>query len=158
MSIIQVDTLQKRDGSTFPIGKIGQVVYASTSTEVNTTSTSYSDTTLTGLITPTATSSKILIIINHNGIRSQSNDNENAINIIIKRNSTEISNFSKLALYTGTALDLFGGSLSMNFLDSPSTTSQINYKTQFKNYVSGGTIRLQDTSAVSGITLMEVLA
>ena len=25
MSIIQVDTLQKRDGSTFPLGKIGQI-------------------------------------------------------------------------------------------------------------------------------------
>ena len=53
MSIIQVDTLQKRDGSTFPLGKIGQVVSAVITTQYQTTSNSYTD--ITGLtlnITP----------------------------------------------------------------------------------------------------------
>ena len=40
MSIIQVDTLQKRDGSTFPLGKIGQVLTVTIGSEQSTTSSS----------------------------------------------------------------------------------------------------------------------
>ena len=145
-------------GTVTGAAKIGQIVQATTTSEVSNTSTSYADTGLTGLITPTSTSSKILVTVHQNGGRSQSDQNNNSIYLILKRNSTQISQIFVYSLYTGTALDLYGASLSTSFLDSPSTTSQINYKTQFKNDVSGGHVRLQDTSAMSTITLMEILA
>ena len=68
MSIIQVDTLQKRDGSTFPLGKIGQVIYGTFSTTTNTSSTSYVDTGLNANITPSATSSKVLVMAKIHGM------------------------------------------------------------------------------------------
>ena len=153
-SIINISALP----SGVDVGKIGQVVSATTTTEVSNTTTSYADTGLTGLITPTSTSSKILVTVHQNGGRSQSDQNNNSIDLILKRNSTQISQIFAYSLYTGQAIDLYGASLSTSFLDSPATVAQINYKTQFKNDVSGGHIRLQDTSAMSTITLMEILA
>ena len=75
MSIIQVDTLQKRDGSTFPVGKIGQIVSTSKTNSFSTTSTSFTD--ITGMsvsITPTSTSSKVFITLNAPSILSQANN------------------------------------------------------------------------------------
>jgi len=64
LSIIQVDTLQKRDGSTFPLGKIGQVLQSTTSTNITTTGGAFVSSNLAVTITPTATSSKIYLIAN----------------------------------------------------------------------------------------------
>ena len=46
--------------------KVGQVIQATTSSAVNVASTSFTDTGLTVNITPTATSSKILVEVNQN--------------------------------------------------------------------------------------------
>ena len=45
-----------------------------------------------------------------------------------------------------------------NYLDSPSTTSQITYKTQISRYASSGTatLRAQDNNQPSTMTLMEI--
>ena len=69
-SIIKVDTIQTAAGGTPTasslgiggVGKIGQVVQATTSTESTNTSASYADTGLSASITPTSTSSKILVL------------------------------------------------------------------------------------------------
>ena len=61
-SILKVDTIKKTDNSTFPIGKVLQCVQGTTATMVNFTSTSsYVDTGLSASITPSSTSSKVLI-------------------------------------------------------------------------------------------------
>ena len=137
-------------------GKVLQVVTATNSTQIFTTSTSFSDTGLTASITPSATSSKILIIVNHNGVRKENDNSNNAINMKLFRGASEELYFVKFSLYTGTSLGLFGSTLSTNYLDSPTTTSSTTYKTQFANFASGGSVGLQDSSAVSTITLMEV--
>jgi hypothetical protein len=49
-----------------------------------------------------------------------------------------------------------GGSVSMNFLHSPATTSAVSYKTQFASSQNNGTVYVQISSAVSTITLMEI--
>ena len=49
-------------GADLPAGSVLQVVSGYTSTEVNTTSASYTDTGLSCAITPSSTSSKVLII------------------------------------------------------------------------------------------------
>tara|TARA_R100000654_G_scaffold21510_1_gene43374 strand:- start:45 stop:554 length:510 start_codon:yes stop_codon:yes gene_type:complete len=136
--------------------KIGQVIQGTTTSELTSTSSSYADTGLTASITPTSTSSKVLIFISQNGVRKQSNHTNNAINIKLLRDSTDISTFFLYSLYTGTSLDLYGATLSVNFLDTPASTSAITYKTQYANYGTGN-IRIQDASSMSTITLMEVL-
>ena len=152
------DTVTLTSGAkTSGFGKIGQVVQGTTTSEVSNTTTSYSDTGLTATITPTSTSSKILVTVHQNGARSQSDQNNNAIYLKLLRGSTDISQIYVYALYTGSGIDLYGASLSTTYLDSPSTTSATTYKTQFKNFVSGGHVRLQDTAAMSTITLMEIL-
>jgi len=152
------DTVTLTSGAkTSGFGKIGQVVQGTTTTEVSNTTTSYIDTGLTASITPTSTSSKILVLVNQNGIRSQSDQNNNSINLKLLRGSTDISQIYMYALYTGQGIDLYGTTISTSYLDSPSTTSATTYKTQFKNYVSSGHVRIQDTAAMSTITLMEIL-
>ena len=50
------------NGSANGFGKIGQVIQATTSTESTNTSSSYADTGLSASITPTSTSSKVLVL------------------------------------------------------------------------------------------------
>jgi hypothetical protein len=46
---------------------------------------------------------------------------------------------------------------SIVYLDEPNTTSATTYKTQFKNYLSGGTAVAQaDSNRPSHIILMEI--
>ena len=54
-------------------GKIGQVINALYDTETSTTSTSYGDTGLSASITPSATSSKVLIIVSLDAILKTGN-------------------------------------------------------------------------------------
>ena len=162
MSIIQVDTLQKRDGSTFPIGKIGQVVQGSElSSEISISSTStYSDI-LSASITPTLTSSKILVF--HHIFRNQRNSSGNVASNItrITRNGTEIyfagkgygQDYNAFIQATGaSAVDNWWDS-GYQYLDSPSLTSSVEYKIQGKNK-DGTYLRARGGL----ITLMEVLA
>ena len=159
MAIITLNNNSLSSISSLPAGvggKVLQVVNDINSTQIFSSSTSYADTGLSASITPSSASSKILIIINHNGVRKESADSSNAINIRLYRDTTNLGNFALYSLYTATNLGIFGNSLSMNFLDTPSSTSTLVYKTQFSNFASGGSVGLQDSGAKSGITLMEI--
>jgi len=132
-------------------GKIGQVVQSVYSTEVTLT-TSYADTGLSASITPSFTSSKILITVNQHVYF-----NSNGLSLRILRDSTAI--LTPPVNYT-----LHDGSANNNrfyyplqYLDSPSSTSSITYKTQGILHASG-TMRVQGDNNHSIITLMEVLA
>jgi len=151
MSTLKVENLQKLNGNQFPL--VGQVVQAVNSTLASTTSSSYSDTGLTASITPTSTSSKILINISA-GLGNTSASKNN--NVIIVRDSTTIEEYSRVSFSGGGHANVQN---SFVFLDSPSTTSAITYKLQYKT--DSGTLRFNDSSGgspASTITLMEVLA
>ena len=60
-----------------PTGKVLQVVHAHTATVASSSSTSYADTGLTASITPSATSSKVIVII-HQSIAKISGANSSA--------------------------------------------------------------------------------
>ena len=130
-------------------GKLLQVVSAETNTET-THSTSFADTTLTASITPSATSSKILILVDQCIYWSA-----NGLTIRILRDTTSI--FEQPVAYT-----IHDGNASNNrqvyslqYLDSPSSTSSLAYKTQCKLH-SSGTISTQNDANKSRITLMEI--
>jgi hypothetical protein len=143
-------------------GKIGQVVQVLDATTFSTTSTSYVDVTgVSASITPSSTSSKVLVIVQ--GACNNSTASGEVTRLKLLRGSTAIgiANTSHDSFF-----NTYGGSnLALNFtslvLDSPSTTSATTYKIQVKQsgsstaYVGGFG---SGDEAITTITLMEILA
>ena len=157
MSILKVNTIQKKDGTQFPL--IGQVVNSKFTSNFSTSSTSFVTTGHSATITPSSTSSKILILLN--GGSSWNNDTT-VLNryTTIYRGSTDLG-AGTIGLQTMYANTYFGGPHSINYLDSPSTTSATTY-TVYHRVTSGTSWYTHDaglgsTSPVN-LTLMEVLA
>ena len=136
-------------------GKVLQVVSATYSTQTS-TSGGFTDLGLSASITPSSASNKILIFVSINGVYKSGTNASIGLNIC--RGASEIARFSDNGLsYTGdTSASQTSGSL--NYLDSPSTTSSTTYKVQFKNGSGGGgSVTVNDGNVTSAITLMEIL-
>jgi len=150
-------------------GNILQVVQGSTSTTVTVSNEAYTDTGLSATITPTNSTSKILVIISQQAQYSRSNNGQ-GIGIKILRDSTVIhapvsNNQGGLTDYVAT-----GDATSINryfvynrtLLDSPNTTNAVTYKTQGRPYhdTNSGECSFQNTNSVSNgtsyIQLIEV--
>ena len=140
-----------------------------TAITANTTSSSFGDITgLTVSITPKSTSSKIMVIVNF-FVGGNGSADDTFYNLV--RNSTNIAE-SVGATSNGTmsyrfAYDGAGAgyqsyqivNLSTNYLDSPSSTSSLTYKMQWRTRVGQIFLnRRADTNvgAVSSITVMEI--
>lgn len=138
-------------------GAVLQVVNASFSTTVSSSTSTYADTGLSASITPKFATSKILVIVDITGILKQTNGV--AIGLKLVRNSTDLFQFEAIAGYTNsTASNAVGGS-GTNYLDSPATTSSTTYKVQFNAMGNAGSVFInQNISGVgySTITLMEI--
>ena len=154
-------------------GKIGQVVSTFKSDAFSSTADGFFD--ITGLsvsITPSATSSKVLVISDL--ALSASDSASYNIGFKVLRGSTSIGistagsssslNYSggyNINTSAGVAY-MFGN--SKIFLDSPSSTSSLTYKVQGSKFDSAGTFYLNrkgntaNYGGASSITVMEVLA
>ena len=189
MSTIKLENIQTRTGSgtitigasgetvslgsgvtTSGIGKVLQVVSTATDTQFSTTSNSFTDLTpITVNITPSKTSSKILIFCNLNF--GGSADNRTGVRLL--RNSTNIfqgadeSNRQGVTTATETAEDNSIYNVAFQYLDSPSTTSELTYHIQVSAQTAGSeTVYLNRTgndanqqytkNCASSITVMEV--
>ena len=137
-------------------GKVLQVVNGTTSTTVSTTSASYADTGLAATITPSSTSSKILVLANipdsHNAGVGGS-----ILYLNVVRGSTQVIEFVRHGDYIQSGnIVTYGGSTS--YLDSPSTTSAITYKVQFRIHASGSSYQqyIFLNNSTGTITLMEI--
>ena len=172
---ITIDSLNIKDQKiTNMVGLPVQVVSVSKTDRFNTNSTSYTDITgFTASITPSSTSSKILVISNWCWGSGQSPYPK----FILLRGSTSInvgdSSGSATSVSAGNNTDPAGDEsditqeqLSHHFLDSPSSTSSVTYKWQTKTFNSGRVIYVGGTasdadsnraSVPSNITLMEIL-
>jgi len=139
-------------------GKVLQVVTGETTTNTQITSTSYTDTTLTANITPSATSSKILILVSQN-VQMERQTYEINVFLQLLRDSTEIS-MKTVGIGTGAANGQgCRQTFAISHLDEPSTTSQITYKTQGKvnTTADSGTCRFQEGAGIrSEIILIEI--
>ena len=138
----------------FP-GNILQVVNATYSTTASSSSTSYTDTGLTASITPSSSSSKILVLVNQTGC-SKSFSNT-YLRLILLRGASTLATFENSAGFTNTTAFTFIGACSICYLDSPATTSSTTYKTQFSS-AAGASVAVNDSNVTSTITLMEVAA
>jgi len=139
-----------------PTGSVLQVVNATYNTQSSTSSTSYVDTGLSASITPTSSSSKILVIANIPDVYNGGATAANLFYLNIVRGSTSIIDFIKHGNYISslTGSVQFGGSTC--YLDSPATTSSTTYKVQTK--VSAGTFTWCFNTSQATITLMEIAA
>lgn len=149
-------------------GKILQVVEATTSTQVSTSSTSHSDTGLSASITPSSASNKIIVFANQNYYAARSATNAgHAVKLVrtIGTNSSDVttnpsgyeSGFTSNG-GSGATSTVLAGYVTIAALDSPSTTSQCTYKTQGRVYLpaSSGIVYYQEASSPSRIILAEV--
>ena len=121
-------------------GKILQVVNNLDTTARNTTSTSYVDATGNSLnITPSATTSKVLLLYSAQGYKAGNNEGY----LTIFRDSSNLSTvtdnyFSFIRYGSGTLMD----HPTIIFLDSPNTTSQVTYQVKFRSSGSSNAVHL----------------
>jgi hypothetical protein len=138
-----------------PAGSVLQVVSNFTTTFTSSTSSTPVDTTLSASITPSSTSSKIVIFVSQSGTEKNNSANDNGINLFLVRNSTSLFQWTVALNYTNSSTNLISGS-SINYVDSPATTSSVTYKTQYASYNNSGNIRIQSNNDRSQILLMEI--
>ena len=160
------------DSGVLPIGSTGQVLTVASgtaswatpaaggttvkvqsvtaNTQVSSSSATFVDSGLTVSITPTSTSSKILIIadpsIFGNGTNVWSSGR-------FTRNGTSIYSCTRW----GQGLTSQGWKLPMMYLDSPSSISSLEYKFQFNlSSGSGSIVFANQAEAISSITVIEI--
>lgn len=136
-------------------GKILQVVHGFSTTTFTTTSATMADIGLSASITPASSSNKVLVFGNIGGIETSANNNYGGGRLL--RDSTSI--IADIDAGIGFTADSTrqGTNSSFFILDTPSSTSSITYKVQFRRLVEGS-ISVQTGSSRSAITLMEVAA
>lgn len=143
-------------------GKVLQVVSSVYSTATTISSTTFADTGLSLSITPSSTSSKVLVIISQQAhLYRAGNTNGGAIKIV--RGSTDIfggtPNYEYQISLNATVSQLgWRGRHALVYLDSPNTTSSTTYKTQarIEAIVASDAWTFQEGSANSSITLLEI--
>jgi hypothetical protein len=112
-----------------PSGSVIQVVHLQTyGYTTNATSTYVDVPNYTLSITPSSTSSKILVAINLNGCGKYSGTTWGRFRLL--RNGSEICVFNDSAGWTGTSTES-NHSVGFDYLDEPATTSSVTYKVQF---------------------------
>jgi len=135
-------------------GKLIQVVQGTYATQVNNSTTTFADTGLTATITPTATTSKILVMVTHGQVNKSATDAGSAVSLKLLRGATDI--FAAFAVgYTATTLRQ-NDNVAMTYLDSPASTSALTYKTQFANITAASEAGVQVNNTTSTIILMEI--
>ena len=150
--------------SAFPAGTILQVV---STTKSNVFSASIAGnvltpvTGLTATITPTSSSSTVLVLVSVNG----STDLGAYFGFVIKRGATTIAVGSG-ASFNVTSIGMTAGNgtlAGITHMDTPATTSSVTYSIEAAQKATGGTATLyvnrdfnNSNSMVSSITLMEV--
>ena len=138
--------------------RVLQVVSANFSTQRVNATTTYDDTGLTATITPSATSSKILVLVNQAGVTKGGASAASGCDLLLLRGATGISQFGYGVGYTNSIADNYVGCQTSMYLDSPATTSATTYKTQYKNQAASSGVGVQVGSAQSNIVLLEISA
>ena len=145
-------------------GKLLQLVQASYSTAVTFSSTTFTDTGLSVSITPTLASSKILVFINQQLYILATSGGVLTSTLRIVRDATAVFDVQSNAQAAGFSVAPAGRYdyqtvIPLTYLDSPSTTSSVTYKTQGRLSSTGGGSQLnyqQGSTGISVITLMEI--
>lgn len=134
-------------------GAVLQVVNSINTVESSTTSTSFTASNLSATITPTRTTSKILIICNSPLYCPGDNYH---IYTTIYRNGSNVSSAELQLFSTGPATGARWSNGSMTWFDSPSSTSALTYTVYFRSITAGNASYYMTTGQRSIMTLMEI--
>ncbi len=140
------------------LGKIGQVVSVTHTADQTSTSTSFADVTnLNASITPSATTSKILVLTDIEFYVAGSSQGINGFLKVVRDSTDIVQRRSQSYSQDGTGVE-YENQVSFAYLDSPSTTSSTTYKIQFR-LGAGSSVSINHSSDKTGsLTLLEVLA
>jgi len=134
--------------------RILQVVQVSTTTQTNSTSTTFANTALSAAITPQSNTSKILVVVNGSAFASNAGTDAS---VRVVRDLSGITVLSTMSAAYSTAGGVTG-CYSFAFLDSPATTSAITYRTQLARATGTGIAYDEVNGSTTTITLFEVSA
>ena len=143
-------------------GKIGQVIHTKNTTYRSVTSSSFVEC-ISVTITPSATSSKILVL---NSAHIQKRDNNTSVIERMFRNvggvDTATQVLSDISGDTGSSAISDIGFSGTQWYDTPSTTSAITYTYNIASYGNNSQVRYNNYNAAgamsSQMTAMEILA
>jgi hypothetical protein len=142
------------------LGKIGQVLQGQSATQLSTSISDNDQDIVTQSITPLASSSKILIIGTVMGIQGGTSSVNTRLNVKMYRDSNLV-HYSQANRWDFTTEYERDGGFSIQWLESPNSTSALNYRlTANWSDTGGGTcyVNKDGNSGYSTITLMEILA
>ena len=134
-------------------GKVLQVVQTTSTTEVTNSTNVQATTGLTASITPSLTSSKILIIASTIFKKTSSNAG-NRVQVNILRGATTILTGENVT-YDATANEAWSPWAAV-LLDSPNTTSSTTYDIKFGNGQNVASVSAQAGSSNGSIVLLEI--
>jgi hypothetical protein len=149
-----------------PTGSVLQVVQGTYATEASFNNTNFdTDSGLTASITPSSSSNKVLVSVTAAGCGKREGGNTSAYSAyrvakVVGGSTSEVCIASPQQGYTGLSSSASFGVVSANYLDSPSTTSSIEYKLLYRTGGSGtGKFLAEDESGnqpTATILLMEI--
>ena len=159
------DAVQSYSGSAWVAvggggGKVLQVKNFVYGTQTSSTSGTFADTGVTLSITPTLNTSKVLVLVNMQGV-GRNSTNSSGVYLKLLRGATVIQQMGDTNGFTNSSSWTFD-SVGSTYLDSPATTSATTYKVQFAQVSPvAGTVYVQEYQSVAGsaessITLMEI--
>jgi hypothetical protein len=165
VSEIRVDAIKTRAGAVPKAGDVGlnvtgtvlQVVSAENDTNSSTTSTSFQSTSVTATITPSSTSSKILVICQITIRQETASNNGSHMEAQIQRGGSAIGKTIDHGTRerTGSVDNVATGAI-LTTLDSPSTTSATTYTVFIRTTSAVATAEINNGGGGSVITLMEI--
>ena len=176
MSTVQVDTINESttnagvtvDGVLIKDGdisssyindlKIIQVVSGVTTTNSTNTTATLADTGLSASITPTSASNKILVMVSQQFLSYRATTATGARIALLRDATVIVGNTSHDIIQGYASTNEVKGIHNIIYMDSPSTTSAITYKTQHRVEAAGNSsvIEISRGSHASSIVLMEV--
>ena len=140
-----------RSGDRFP------PVYAQYATETSNATSTPADTGLTASITPSNSINRVLVDVHVNGTSKSVANATNALSVTLTDGAnTVIALMVDAGLYTNSALQVNGGSVSIQYLDAPTSVAAKTYKARFFSKLNSATVTVQQGSSVSSITLQEI--
>tara|TARA_B100001142_G_scaffold292205_1_gene310906 strand:+ start:1877 stop:2446 length:570 start_codon:yes stop_codon:yes gene_type:complete len=165
-------TVTRDDLATTAKGSVLQVVQSTKTDTASVTGGTFGDVGLSAAITPTSSSSKILVLVQANigasagySMKARLMRGSTAIHIGDAAGVRPRATAQSTESYSTTP-SFNAAQVNMNFLDSPSTTSQVTYKIQYASYSafvvyinrtgSDSNTTTYDARTASSIILMEV--
>jgi len=157
MSTLYVDNLEPNLGSrVLAAGHVVQVVQGTNSSEAISSASSYTDTGLSATITPSSTSSKIMVFVSMSSSGVLQNAGYDARGFYgINRDGSMIYECYIRSYDYGNSGSIMFAPFEMSYLDSPSTTSAVTYKLQ-QLITVGHSIRVSTDNYPIHMQLMEI--